>query len=106
MQQKSLPTIEECSVGTQVMYRWAVWQKTQASNHPFRVAVLRKGTFRLVIHQYGEDVCGVLKLADSKPKVRDFREWREPLTRVILKLAGRGWLFVSDSGEVSHVSSH
>lgn len=101
--QKSLPAIEALGHGTQVMYRWASWQKkNQASALPMRIAIFRKEEFRLVVHQYQNSLCGVLKLADVKPKVRQFREWREPFSAVLQKLVAANWTLFSDSGEVQH----
>ena len=94
----------ELRQGTQVLFRWAKWQSEQASGRPLRVAVFRKENARLVVHQYGQNLCGVLKLAQVKPKVRDFREWRKSFVTVQGKLVVRGWLLVSDSGEVSDVT--
>ena len=49
-------------------------------------------------------LCGILKLAEVKPRVREFHEWREPFQKVHSKLVKRGWALVSDSGEVGHVA--
>ena len=98
--QNSLPGVEVLRHGTQVSYQWAVWQKANATKLPLRIATLRKGGFRLVVHQYRDSLCGVLKLADVKPRVRQFREWREPFAVVQQKLVERGWMPLTDSGEV------
>lgn len=104
MTQKTLPAIEDLRHGTQVLFQWAEWQKKHAPERPVRTAVFRKGDCRLVVHQYGASLCGVLKLADVKPRVREFREWREPFLMVHIKLAKRAWALISDSGEVSYVA--
>lgn len=104
LQGESQPHVVSLHQGTQVLYRWAQWQTQQAPGRPLRVAIFRKENTRLVVHQYGRFLCGVLKLAEVKPKVRDFREWRETFLTVQAKLINRGWALVSDSGEVSHVA--
>jgi len=48
-----------------------------------RIGVFRKDDARLVVYQYSYSLCGVLKLADSKPKIRDFREWRQPFDQAV-----------------------
>jgi len=101
-QGKSTP-LAEASLGTQVIYKWADWQNQQAGK-PIRTASFRKESRCLVVHQYGDALCGVLQLADVKPMVRDFREWKEPFHTVQGKLIKRGWSLVSDSGEVRHVA--
>lgn len=103
-QGENLSLVAELRQGTQVLYRWAQWQSQHASGRPLRVAIFRKGESRLVVHQYGASLCGVLKLADVKPKVRDFREWRESFTAVQAKLVKRGWVIMTDSGEVGYVA--
>ena len=69
-----------------------------------RIGVFRKDDARLVVYQYSYSLCGVLKLADSKPKIRDFREWRQPLDKVKGKLVQRGWVLIRENEEVSHVA--
>ena len=103
-QEETLPLVAPLRQGTQVLYRWAQWQAQQASGRPQRVAIFRKGELRLVVHQYGESLCGVLSLAEVKPKVREFREWRQPFIAVQAKLVKRGWVIMTDSGEVSHAA--
>lgn len=105
MLQKSLPAVPSLRQGTQVLFKWAEWQKKNAPHRHVRsavsrLAVLRKGELRLVVHQYGDALCGVLQMADVEPKLRVFREWREPLDKVVTKLASRGWEIVSS--EVQH----
>ena len=104
MNQKIPPAIEDLRHGTQVLYLWATWQKKHAPERPVRTTVFRKGEYRLVVHQYGASLCGILKLAEIKPRVREFHEWREPFQKVHSKLVKRGWALVSDSGEVGHVA--
>ncbi len=104
LQGQNLSLVAELRQGTQVLHRWAQWQTQHAPGRPLRVAILRKGEMRLVVHQYGRALCGVLNLADVAPKVRAFREWREPLVTVKGKLVKRGWTLVADSGEVRHVA--
>lgn len=96
--------VAEPNLGTQVLFRWAKWQTQHACMRAQRIGVFRKGDMRLVVHQYGHALCGVLKLADVKPKIRDFREWREPFATVKGKLEQRGWSLVRDSEEVSHAT--
>ncbi len=101
MQQVNFPSVDPIGHGSQVMFRWVLWQKkNQASSIPMRIAIFKKDEFRLVVHQYQDSLCGVLKLANVKPKVRQFREWREPFTVVVKKLVAANWTLSSDSGEV------
>ena len=88
--------------GTKVLYTWARWQQQQGYTRPDLILVFRKGDVRLVVHEYGPRLCGVLKLADVNPKVRDFREWKESSSIVKAKLLSRGWTAVSGKSEVSH----
>ena len=90
--------------GTQVLFRWAKWQTQHRCMRATRIAVFRKEDARLVVYQYGFSLCGVLKLADKKPKIRDFREWRQPFNKVKGKLVQRGWVLVRENDEVSHVA--
>src|SRR5664280_1525341 len=85
--------------GTQVLYQWALWQRNHAPDRHIRTAIFRKEQWRLVVYEYRASLCGVLKLANVKPKLREFRAWREPFATVHTKLAARGWLLVSDNGE-------
>ena len=100
MQQQTIPCVESLRHGTQVSFLWSAWQKANATKLPLRIATLRKGGFRLVVHQYRDSLCGILKLADVKPRVRQFREWRQPFAVVQQKLVERGWMLLTDSGEV------
>ncbi len=90
--------------GTKVLFRWAEWQNQHRCMRATRIGVFRKDDARLVVYQYGRSLCGVLKLADVKPKIRDFREWRQSYTVVKGKLVHRGWSLVRESEEVSHVA--
>lgn len=100
----SVPLVAALHPGTHVLYRWAKWQTQHACMRAFRTGVFRKGDIRLVVYQYGRFLCCLLKLADTKPKIRDFREWRESFATVKGKLVKRGWALVSDSEEVSHAT--
>ena len=90
--------------GTQVLFRWAKWQNQHRCVRAIRIGVFRKDDARLVVYQYGDSLCGVLKLADSKPKIRDFRECRQPFDMVKGKLVQRGWILIRENEEVSHVA--
>lgn len=90
--------------GTDVLFRWAKWQTQHRCMRATRIGVFRKGDSRLVVYQYGYSLCGVLKLADNKPKIRDFREWRESFATVKGKLVNRGWELIREDEEVSHVA--
>ena len=90
--------------GTQVLLRWAKWQAQHRCMRATRIGVFRKDDARLVVYQYSYSLCGVLKLADKKPKIRDFREWRQPFDKVKGKLVQRGWMLVRENEEVSHVT--
>ena len=90
--------------GTQVLLRWAKWQAQHRCMRAIRIGVFRKDDARLVVYQYSYSLCGVLKLADTKPKIRDFREWRQPFNKVKGKLVQRGWVLVREDEEVSHVA--
>lgn len=97
----SKPLIASSHPGTQVLFRWALWQikRAAAGKQAFRIGVFRKGDVRLVVYQYERNLCGVVKKADVAPKFRDFREWREPFATVKGKLVKRGWVLGSDSEE-------
>ncbi len=98
------PLVAALHPGTQVLYRWAIWQNQHGLDRPIRTGVFRKGDVRLVVYQYSKSLCCVLKHADIKPRFRDFREWRQSFATVSSKLVKRGWSLVSDSGEVSHAT--
>lgn len=90
--------------GTQVLFRWAKWQTQHRCMRAIRIGVFRKDDARLVVYQYGYSLCGVLKLADTKPKVRDFREWRQSFNKVKGRLVQRGWVLIREDEEVSYVA--
>lgn len=98
----SEPSVAELHQGTQVLYRWGKWQDQHALGRPLTRVSLRKGGARLVVYSYGASLCGVLEKADTKPKVRNFREWRQPIQVVVAKLVKRGWALVPGSEGVSH----
>jgi len=100
----SVPLVATRHPGTQVLYRWAIWQNQQRLGRPIRTGVFRKEDIRLVVYQYASHLCCVLKHSDIKPRFRDFREWRQSFFAVKRKLVQRGWSLVSDSGEVSHAT--
>ncbi|WP_126448183.1 hypothetical protein [Sulfuricystis multivorans] len=83
---------------------WALWQKQHAFPKATRKGVFRKEDMRLVVYQYGEDLCVAVKQADVAPKIRDFREWRQSFDVAKGKLIQRGWILVEDRKEVSHVA--
>lgn len=91
-----------CSQGTNVLFQWAKWQSEHQTKRRVRVAVFRREGMRLLVHQYGYALCGVLQMADVKPKMRAFREWKEPFQVVQAKLLKNGYELVSDTGEVCH----
>ena len=90
--------------GTQVLFRWAKWQTQHRCMRAIRIGVFRKDDSRLVVYQYSYSLCCVLKTADVRPKIRDFREWRQPFEKVKVKLVSRGWVLVRENEEVSHVA--
>lgn len=90
--------------GTDALFRWAIWQSQHRCLKAIRISVFRKENTRLVVYQYGKSLCGVLKLADSKPKIRDFREWLQPFDTIKGKLADRGWSLIREDEEVRHVA--
>ena len=104
LQGAQVPLVAEFRQGTQVLIRWALWHKQHAYPKAILIGVFRKDYARLVVYQYSYSLCGVLKLADSKPKIRDFREWRQPFDKVKGKLVQRGWMLVRENEEVSHVT--
>ena len=90
--------------GTKVLYRWAIWQaQHNCCMRAMRTGVFRKDDARLVVYQHGPSLCGVLKVADVAPRIRDFREWRQSFNKVKEKLVHRGWELIRDD-EVSHVA--
>lgn len=91
---------------TEVLYKWADWHHQQGYKRPRLILVFRKGDVRLVVHEYEPRLCGVLKLADVNPKVRDFREWKESSSVVQAKLLSRGWIAVPGKSEVSHAHAN
>ena len=98
------PLVAAPHPGTQVLLRWAKWQAQHRCMRAIRIGVFRKDDARLVVYQYSYSLCSVLKLADTKPKIRDFREWRQPFNKVKGKLVQRGWVLVREDEEVSHVA--
>ena len=98
------PLVAAPHPGTQVLLRWAKWQAQHRCMRAIRIGVFRKDDARLVVYQYSYSLCGVLKLADSKPKIRDFRECRQPFDMVKGKLVQRGWALIRENEEVSHVA--
>jgi hypothetical protein len=91
--------------GTQVLYRWVKWLSNEGfhgRNPP--VAIFTRAGTRLVVHAYAEALCGVLTITPQAPKLRGFREWRQPLAAVRAKLLARGWKQVAgqEAGDVAH----
>ena len=87
--------------GTKVVYRWAIWQAQHRCMRATIVGVFRKGDARLVVYEYSPSLCAVLKFMDVAPRVRDFREWRQPIRKIKEKLVTRGWIPETE-GEVSN----
>ncbi len=98
------PVVAEVRPGTQVLYRWAQWQQQHAYPRARAVGTFRKGDCRLLVYHYGRALCVVIKVADYAPKVRGFREWREPFATIKSKLLDRGWRYIEQREEVSHVA--
>ncbi len=99
-----LPLIAEPTMGTKVLERWAQWQKQHAFPRASRIGVFHKEDRRLVVYQYGRALCVAVTKAEVAPKIRDFREWREPFATVKGKLVQRGWALVDECKEVGHGS--
>jgi hypothetical protein len=76
--------------GTRVLWLWAQWNLKHGFGRAHEVAVFRRGDIRLVVHGYGQH-CGLLKLAERKPKVRGFRAWQRTFDAAIALLQSRGW---------------
>ena len=91
--------------GTQVLYRWVTWLSKEgvAGRNP-PLAIFARGGTRLVVHEYAEGLCGVLRIAPQAPKLREFREWRQPLGVVGAMLTARGWTQVAgqEVGDAAH----
>lgn len=98
------PLVAAPHPGTQVLLRWAKWQAQHRCMRAIRIEVFRKDDARLVVYQYSYSLCVVLKMADTKPKIRSFREWRQPFKTVKEKLVHRGWVLIRENEEVSHVA--
>jgi hypothetical protein len=60
------------------------------------------GSFELVVYEYGERHCAVLKRVAGKFLPLTFREWRQPLAVVEQKLIARGWEPIAEKSEVRH----
>ena len=103
-QGETVPLVATRHPGTQVLYRWAIWQNQQRLGRPIRTGVFRKEDIRLVVYQYASHLCCVLKHSDIKPRFRDFREWRQRFATVKGKLIQRGFALVDEREEVSHVA--
>ena len=105
--------LEGASQGTRVLFDWANWLKRTGLSHAETLHVFTKDTMRLLVHEYrhpnGDTTCGCAKFDDSVPRnivrfgeliqkgesrLREFREWKQPLTTVITKLQGNGWTLV------------
>ena len=106
MQQIGLPVIGSIGAGTKALYQFGQWQQRQRSPQQTlsQIAVFRKGDRRQIVHSCGNE-CGLLTMADTKPKVVAFREWREEFAIVSSKLIARGWQ-LEDGGEVKHAHHH
>lgn len=102
LQGEQIPLVAEFRQGTQVLLRWAQWHKQHAFPMAIQIGVFRKGAVRLMVYQYGRTLCVAVKMADVAPKIRDFREWREPFATVKGKLIQRGWAKEEEREEVSH----
>lgn len=100
--QGASPLVAEPHPGTEVLYRWAKWQKQHAYPMACQAVVFRKEDSRLVVYEYGPALCVVIIRVSNGPRMRDFREWRQPLAVVQGKLKSRGWKLESQQSEVSH----
>lgn len=98
----SVPSVADLHRGTQVLYEWGQWQNQHAQGRPLQWVSLRKEKACLVVYSYGKSLCGVLEKSEEKPKIRGFRQWRQPLKVVVAKLVKRGWVVDVDSEEVGH----
>ena len=83
--------------GTQVLYRWAEWLRQRGYPRAARFAIFRKEDARLVVHEYASN-CVILKIGPTRPKLQEFREWKQPLVEVVAQLRARGWHLVTETG--------
>ncbi len=90
----------EARHGTQVLFRWAEWLRQHGFPRASRFAIFRKEEVRLVVHEYAT-ICVVLKIGPTKPKLQEFREWKQPLVEVVAKLRERGWHLVTAAGAIT-----
>jgi len=88
------------SPGAQVLYQWAEWLRQRGFPRAARLAYFHKEEDRLVVHEY-PTACAVLKIGSQKPKIQEFREWRQPFDAVVAKLRARGWFLDSSTGSSS-----
>ncbi|MCZ2112905.1 MAG: hypothetical protein LC131_03590 [Anaerolineae bacterium] len=83
--------------GTQVLYRWAEWLRQHGFPRAARVAIFRKEDERLVVHEYASS-CVILKIGPTRPKLQEFREWKQPFVDVAAKLCAKGWHLGAEPG--------
>lgn len=96
----------DARLGTQVLYHWANWQKSRDFRAAQRIAVFVREGDKLVVHAY-EGVCGILSVADTAPKIRQFRVWSQPFRIVQRQLVKHGWTKKSDHDlEETHHAPH
>lgn len=88
----------------QVIFEWALWCKSKGiKGVASRTATFRKDGAELVVFEYGSNFCAVLKKRVSPKWILSFKEWSQPFSEVLSKLAMSKWELVhAGGGEVSH----
>lgn len=94
--------ISDFRQGTQVLLRWAEWQRSHDFPKPTITAIFHKEGARLIVCQYEERVAVCIKCAFVAPKLRDFREWRQSYDVIKEKLVRNGWELQSEQEEINY----
>lgn len=99
---RSNPLVAVVHPGAEVLYRWAKWQKQHAYPQTIQSVVLCKEGRQLVVYEYANAPCVVITRCANGPRMRNFREWRQPFSVVQAKLKVRGWEPVQRPEEVRY----
>jgi hypothetical protein len=81
------------------LFRYAEWQRTQSWPTSPTMTLFKQGE-KLIVTEFGRS-CALLSVKPQKPRIRDFRVWKQPLMAVIGKLSAKGWVVGGN-----HASEH
>lgn len=73
---------------------YAEWQRSQSWPSSATVTLFRQGN-KLIVTEYGRS-CAILSVKPSKPRIHEFRVWKQSLAIVQRKLMARGWTVGGD----------